>query len=114
LNSRERSRSAATASARRNSSYSNDTTKKQPPSTRESKEADSTTAIQLRGASNHRMDLRTRQGGLRVVDDNEPEVEVPVPDMSNWSDAEWHGAAALVAYTAEIEERDSDETPNYD
>jgi hypothetical protein len=34
LNSRERKRSAATANERRNSRYSNDTTKKQPPSTR--------------------------------------------------------------------------------
>jgi hypothetical protein len=34
LNSRDRKRSATTASARRNSRYSNDTTTKQPPSTR--------------------------------------------------------------------------------
>src|SRR6266511_709330 len=37
LNSRERSRSAATASACRNNRYSNDTTKKRPPSTRTEK-----------------------------------------------------------------------------
>ena len=60
LNSRERSRSAATASARRNNRYSNDTTKKQPPPL-ESEKADSTAATRLRGASNQRMDLRTRQ-----------------------------------------------------
>jgi hypothetical protein len=59
LNSRDRTRSAATASARRSSRYSNDTTKKQPPSTRV-READSTAATQLRGASNHRIYLRTR------------------------------------------------------
>ena len=50
---------ADTASTRRNSRYSNDTTKKQPPSTRV-READSTAATKRRGASNHRMDLRTQ------------------------------------------------------
>jgi hypothetical protein len=61
LNSRDRKRSHATANTRRNNRHSNDTTTttKQPPPL-ESEEADSTTAAQLRGASNHRMDLRTR------------------------------------------------------
>jgi hypothetical protein len=65
LNSRERRLSAASASARRNSRYSNDTTKKQPPFHRDPRRADSRAATQLRGASNHRMDLRIRPEACR-------------------------------------------------
>jgi hypothetical protein len=61
LNSRERSRSAVTASTR-SSRHSNDTTKKQPPSARFRRRGLYGRDRGPRRSPNHRMDLRTRQG----------------------------------------------------
>lgn len=49
-----------------------------------------------------------------MVDDDEAEVEAPLPDMSRWDDAMFERAAALMVFDAEIEDADRDETPNYD
>lgn len=48
-------------------------------------------------------------------DEHEHEDEPPAVDMSRWSDAEFHRAAALLAWEAEQEESEGDaRLPDYD
>lgn len=49
-----------------------------------------------------------------MSDDLQPEIAVPLVDMSRWDDGMFERAVALAAYTQDVDEHEYDETPDYD
>lgn len=47
-------------------------------------------------------------------DELQPEIDVPLVDMSRWDDGMFERAVALAAYTQDVDEAEHEEYPNYD